>query len=66
MEQHLGDFYGGGGDRAGSWSVYDPPAKVPETLQRMREAGLTHLMLHPAPVDMRQLELIASQTALEL
>ncbi len=66
VEQQLGDFYGGGGDRAGSWSVYGPPAKVLETLQRMREAGLTHLMLHPAPVDMRQLELIASQIAPEL
>ncbi len=66
VEQQLGDFYGGGGDRADSWSVYGPPSKVLETLQRMREAGLTHLMLHPAPVDLRHLDLIATKVAPEL
>ena len=66
VEQQLGDFYGGGDDRADSWSVYGPPAKVLETLQRLREGGLTHLMLHPAPVDLRQLDLIATKLAPEL
>jgi hypothetical protein len=32
----------------------------------MRDAGLTHIMLHPAPVDMRHLELIATKIAPEL
>jgi DNA-binding NarL/FixJ family response regulator len=35
----------------------------PGVAQRMRDAGLTHMMLHPAPVDLRHLHLIASEIA---
>jgi probable F420-dependent oxidoreductase len=61
IEQQLGDFYGS--IAADTWAIYGSPAKCLETLHRMRDAGLTHLMLHPAPVDMRHLELIASKIA---
>ena len=65
MEGQLGDFYGGiAEDRA--WALYGPPSKCLETLYRMRDAGLTHVMLHPAPVDLSQLEIIATQIAPEL
>jgi hypothetical protein len=68
MNQQLGDFYGTLGMRLDdiSWAICGPASKVLETLHRMREAGLTHLMLHPAPLDMRHLELIATQIAPEL
>jgi alkanesulfonate monooxygenase SsuD/methylene tetrahydromethanopterin reductase-like flavin-dependent oxidoreductase (luciferase family) len=62
IEQQLGDFYGGIA-QPGSWALYGPPSKVIETLHRMRDAGLTHVMLHPAPVDLRQLELLATEVA---
>ena len=65
IEQQLGDFYGGIA-KAESWAVYGPQSKVVETLQRMRDAGLTHVMLHPAPVDLRHLELVATKVAPEL
>jgi len=65
IEQQLGDFYGGVA-QAESWALYGPPAKVVETLHRMRDAGLTHAMLHPAPVDLRQMELISTKVAPEL
>jgi hypothetical protein len=29
----------------------------------MRDAGLSHMMLHPAPVDLRHLEIIATEIA---
>jgi alkanesulfonate monooxygenase SsuD/methylene tetrahydromethanopterin reductase-like flavin-dependent oxidoreductase (luciferase family) len=68
IDQQLGDFYGSLGvpTQDVSWAVYGPPAKVLDTLHRMREAGLTHLMLHPAPLDVRHLDLIATQIAAEL
>jgi probable F420-dependent oxidoreductase len=66
IEQQLGDFYAGVGSKAESWPIYGPPSRVLETLHRMREAGLTHVMLHPAPLDLRHLELIATQIAPEL
>ena len=65
IEQQLGDFYGGIA-QPGSWALYGPPSKVVDTLHRMREAGLTHVMLHPAPVDLRQLELLATEVAPQL
>jgi probable F420-dependent oxidoreductase len=64
-EQQLGTFYGGIAEGR-DWAVYGPPSKVLETLHRVRDAGLTHLMLHPAPLDMQQLEVIATQIAPEL
>lgn len=68
IDQQLGDFYGSLGvlTEDVSWALYGPPSKVLDTLHRMREAGLTHLMLHPAPLDMRHLELLATQIAPEL
>jgi probable F420-dependent oxidoreductase len=68
MNQQLGDFYGTLGMRLDdiSWAICGPASKVLETLHRMREAGLTHLMLHPAPLDIRHLDLIATQIAPEL
>jgi probable F420-dependent oxidoreductase len=61
IEQQLGDFYGS--IAADTWAIHGSPEKCLETLHRMRDAGLTHLMLHPAPVDMRHLELIATKIA---
>jgi probable F420-dependent oxidoreductase len=63
IEAQLHDFYGLRGPMAQSWALYGPAAKITETLQRMVDAGLTHLMLHPAPADMRHLETIASEIA---
>jgi probable F420-dependent oxidoreductase len=61
IEQQLGDFYGS--IAADTWAIYGSPARCLEMLHRMHDAGLTHLMLHPAPVDMRHLELIAAKIA---
>jgi probable F420-dependent oxidoreductase len=63
IEAMMHDFYGISEPTAGSWAVYGPAGRVLETLQRMRDAGLTHMMLHPAPVDLRHLHLIASEIA---
>jgi probable F420-dependent oxidoreductase len=65
IEAQLGDFYGGMAEGR-SWAIYGPPSKVLETLHHMRDAGLTHLMLHPAPLNLRQLDLIATQIAPQL
>jgi len=66
IEAQLQELYGRAGSVADSWAIYGSPAKCIETLQRMRDAGLTHVMLHPAPVDLRHLELIATKVAPQL
>jgi probable F420-dependent oxidoreductase len=63
IEAMMSDFYGIRDPKADSWAVYGSIGRIVETLHRMRDAGLTHLMLHSAPVDMRHLELIATQIA---
>jgi probable F420-dependent oxidoreductase len=63
IESMMHDFYGISEPTADAWAVYGPSSRVLETLLRMRNAGLSHMMLHPAPVDMRHLELIASEIA---
>jgi probable F420-dependent oxidoreductase len=66
IETQFGEFYGSAGSVADSWAIYGSASKCLETLHCMRDAGLTHIMLHPVPVDMRHLELIATQIAPEL
>ena len=66
IEAMMHDFYGISDPTADTWAVSGPAGRVLETLQRMRDAGLTHMMLHPAPVDMRHLQLIATQIAPQL
>jgi alkanesulfonate monooxygenase SsuD/methylene tetrahydromethanopterin reductase-like flavin-dependent oxidoreductase (luciferase family) len=66
IEAMMHDFYGISDPTADAWAVYGPAGHVLETLQRMRDAGLTHMLLHPAPVDLRHLELIATQIAPQL
>jgi alkanesulfonate monooxygenase SsuD/methylene tetrahydromethanopterin reductase-like flavin-dependent oxidoreductase (luciferase family) len=66
IEAMMHDFYGISEPTADAWAVYGSPGRVLDTLQRMRDAGLTHMLLHPAPVDMRHLELIATQIAPQL
>jgi probable F420-dependent oxidoreductase len=63
IEMMMHDFYGIREPNADAWAVYGSVGRVLETLVRMRDAGLTHLMLHSAPVDMRHLELIATRIA---
>ena len=63
IEALLHDFYGLTEPRAEAWAVYGSAAHCTETLLRMRDAGLTHVMLHPAPADLRHLKLIATQIA---
>jgi probable F420-dependent oxidoreductase len=63
IEAMMHDFYGITEPTADAWAVYGPPDAVVEKLQRMRDAGLTHMMLHSAPVDMRHLDLIATKIA---
>jgi alkanesulfonate monooxygenase SsuD/methylene tetrahydromethanopterin reductase-like flavin-dependent oxidoreductase (luciferase family) len=66
IEAMMHDFYGISEPKADAWAVYGSTGRVLETLVRMRDAGLTHMMLHPAPVDMRHLETIATQIAPQL
>jgi alkanesulfonate monooxygenase SsuD/methylene tetrahydromethanopterin reductase-like flavin-dependent oxidoreductase (luciferase family) len=61
IEEMMSGFYGIREPSADAWAVYGSVGRVLESLTRMRDAGLTHMMLHPAPVDMRHLELIATQ-----
>jgi probable F420-dependent oxidoreductase len=63
IEAMMHDFYGINDPTADAWAVYGPAGRVLETLQRLRDAGLTHMLLHPAPVDLRHLEVIATQIA---
>jgi probable F420-dependent oxidoreductase len=63
IEAMMHDFYGISEPSAGAWAVFGPAERVLETLQRIRDAGLTHMMLHPAPVDLRHLDLIATKIA---
>jgi probable F420-dependent oxidoreductase len=63
IEAMMRDFYGISEPTAGAWAVFGPAGRVLETLQRMRDAGLSHMMLHPAPVDLRHLEIIATEIA---
>jgi alkanesulfonate monooxygenase SsuD/methylene tetrahydromethanopterin reductase-like flavin-dependent oxidoreductase (luciferase family) len=63
IEAMMRDFYGIGEPRADAWAVYGPAGRVLETLERMRDAGLTHMLLHPVPTDLRHLEIIARQIA---
>jgi probable F420-dependent oxidoreductase len=66
IEAMMHDFYGISDPTADAWAVYGPAGRVLETLQRMRDAGLSHMLLHPAPVDLRHLDLIATQIAPQL
>jgi probable F420-dependent oxidoreductase len=61
----FGAFYGRP-DVVDSWGVYGSASRVLETLNQMREAGLTHLMLHPAPTDLRHLEVLTEKIAPQL
>jgi len=63
IEAMMHDFYGISDPTADAWAVYGPAGRVLETLQRMRDAGLTHMLLHTAPVDLHHLETIATQIA---
>jgi probable F420-dependent oxidoreductase len=62
----LNRFYGRPEALVDAWAVYGSPGRCLETLHRMREAGLTHLMLHPAPTTIAHLETIAERIAPEL
>jgi alkanesulfonate monooxygenase SsuD/methylene tetrahydromethanopterin reductase-like flavin-dependent oxidoreductase (luciferase family) len=66
IETMMHDFYGISEPVADAWAVYGSTGRVLETLERMRDAGLTHMLLHPAPVDLRHLETIATQIAPQL
>ena len=66
VETQLHEFYGLTEPKAQSWAVYGSAGRCLETLQRLRDAGLTHLMLHPVPADLRHLETIAGQIAPQL
>ncbi|HWO73327.1 MAG TPA: LLM class flavin-dependent oxidoreductase [Dehalococcoidia bacterium] len=66
MQAWLDGFYGRPEARAEAWGVYGSSGRCLETLQRMRDAGLTHVMLHPAPADLAQLETIATRIVPEL
>jgi len=63
MQKWLDGFYGRPEARAEAWGVFGSAGRCLETLHRMRDAGLTHLMLHPAPTDLPHLETIATQIA---
>ena len=63
VQTWLGGFYGRPEAQAGAWAVFGSPSHCVDTLSRMREAGLTHFMLHPAPTDLDHLETIASKLA---
>ncbi len=66
VQTWLGSFYGRPEAQADAWAVYGSPAHCLDTLNRMREAGLTHFMLHPAPTSLDHLELIAERLAPDL
>jgi probable F420-dependent oxidoreductase len=61
LQRWLDAFYGRPEARAESWGVYGSPERCLDTLGRMREAGLTHFMLHPALTNLEQLEIIAEK-----
>jgi probable F420-dependent oxidoreductase len=65
MQVWLKDFYGRP-DVVDSWAVCGSPARCLETLHRMREAGLSHFMLHPVPTTLGHLETLTSRVAPEL
>jgi hypothetical protein len=50
-------------DAADRIAVWGSAAKCAETINRMREAGLTHIFLHPVDDFQKQLELIATKVA---
>src|SRR5262249_20189439 len=66
IEAMMHDFYGIDDPQADAWSVAGAPGHVLEPLPRLRGAGLPHLMLNPAPVDLHQFELIATRIAPQL
>jgi alkanesulfonate monooxygenase SsuD/methylene tetrahydromethanopterin reductase-like flavin-dependent oxidoreductase (luciferase family) len=66
VEALLYDYYGRGAPPAEARAVYGSTGRVLETLARLRDAGLTHLLLHPAPVDRHHLETIATRIAPQL
>jgi len=59
----IGAYYGNDGAVAERWAVWGPADKCLETLSRMREAGLTHMFLHPVADYEGQLEAIAADIA---
>jgi probable F420-dependent oxidoreductase len=66
IEAMMSDFYGIREPKADAWAVYGPVGRVLDRLQRIRDAGLTHLMLHPVPADLRHLEIITTRIAPQL
>ncbi len=61
----IGAYYGNP-DLADRWAVAGSAAKCLDTLHRMREAGLTHIFLHPVADYLEQLEVIAAEIAPQL
>lgn len=61
LQDWLDGFYGRPEARAESWGIYGSAEHCIDTLNRMREAGLTHFMLHPAPTDTEQMQVIAER-----
>ncbi|HEX5369396.1 MAG TPA: LLM class flavin-dependent oxidoreductase [Dehalococcoidia bacterium] len=66
VQTWLGGFYGRPEAQAEAWAVFGSPSHCLDTLSRMREAGLTHFMLHPAPTNLEHLETIAERLAPQL
>jgi probable F420-dependent oxidoreductase len=50
-------------DAADRIAVWGSAAKCAETINRIREAGLTHIFLHPVDDYLKQLEVIATKVA---
>lgn len=67
VQDWLTGYYGARGEgSAPSWGVYGSAGRCLETLHRMRDAGMTHIMLHPAPTSLENLEKLATQIAPEV
>ena len=65
LREWFGGFYGRP-DVVDAWALYGSAGKVVDSLHRMREAGLTHVMLHPSPTDLNHLEVLAEKVAPQL
>jgi probable F420-dependent oxidoreductase len=66
IQDMMSGFYGIREPDPDAWAIYGPVGRVLDGLQRIRDAGLSHMMLHPAPVDLRHLELITTRIAPQL
>jgi probable F420-dependent oxidoreductase len=59
--EQVADWFGGFYRRADvvdAWGVYGSRDRCLETLGRMHDAGLTHMMLHPVPTNLEHLEAV--------